>query len=73
MLVPASQANVSWQLPRFVISSNPGCGDEESLATAVSGADEVQMRPGFAVMLERIRGNGVRTIIVDTPTGSRAT
>jgi DNA invertase Pin-like site-specific DNA recombinase len=33
---------------------------------AVSGADPVQSRPGFADMLERIEGNGVRTIIVET-------
>jgi DNA invertase Pin-like site-specific DNA recombinase len=33
---------------------------------AVSGADPVDARPGFAAMLERIAGNGVRTIIVET-------
>ena len=33
---------------------------------AVSGADEVQTRPGFAAMLERIATNGARTIIVET-------
>jgi DNA invertase Pin-like site-specific DNA recombinase len=33
---------------------------------AVSGADHVNTRPGFAAMLERIEGNGVRTIIVET-------
>jgi DNA invertase Pin-like site-specific DNA recombinase len=33
---------------------------------AVSGADPVDTRPGFAAMLERIEGNGVRTIIVET-------
>lgn len=33
---------------------------------AVSGADPVDVRPGFAGMLERIAGNGVRTIIVET-------
>jgi DNA invertase Pin-like site-specific DNA recombinase len=33
---------------------------------AVSGADHVDTRPGFAAMLERIEGNGVRTIIVET-------
>jgi DNA invertase Pin-like site-specific DNA recombinase len=33
---------------------------------AVSGADPVAGRPGFAGMLERIAGNGVRTIIVET-------
>ncbi|WP_244600106.1 recombinase family protein [Blastochloris tepida] len=33
---------------------------------AVSGADPVDTRPGFADMLERIAGNGVRKIIVET-------
>jgi DNA invertase Pin-like site-specific DNA recombinase len=33
---------------------------------AVSGADTVTSRPGFAAMLEKIAGNGVRTIIVET-------
>jgi hypothetical protein len=29
----------------------------------VSGADPIDSRPGFAAMLGRIEGNGVRTII----------
>ena len=33
---------------------------------AVSGADPIHERAGFASMLERIAGNGVRTIIVET-------
>ena len=33
---------------------------------AVSGADAVDTRPGFTAMLERIAGNGVRTILVET-------
>src|SRR5687768_9023277 len=33
---------------------------------AVSGADHVTSRPGFTAMMERIAGNGVRTIIVET-------
>jgi DNA invertase Pin-like site-specific DNA recombinase len=33
---------------------------------AVSGADPIEARPGFAEALERITGNGVRTIIVET-------
>jgi DNA invertase Pin-like site-specific DNA recombinase len=33
---------------------------------AVSGADGVASRPSFQAMLERIAGNGVRTIIVET-------
>jgi DNA invertase Pin-like site-specific DNA recombinase len=33
---------------------------------AVSGADHIDTRPGFAAMLERIEGNGARTIFVET-------
>src|SRR5262245_1965758 len=33
---------------------------------AVSGADHIEARPGFAEMLKTIAGNGVRTIIVET-------
>ena len=33
---------------------------------AVSGADPIEARPGFADMLRTIAGNGVRTIIVET-------
>jgi DNA invertase Pin-like site-specific DNA recombinase len=33
---------------------------------AVSGADHIQDRPGFAAMLKRIESNGVRTIVVET-------
>jgi DNA invertase Pin-like site-specific DNA recombinase len=32
----------------------------------VKGADPVDQRPGFAAMLERIAGNGVKTILVET-------
>jgi DNA invertase Pin-like site-specific DNA recombinase len=32
---------------------------------AVSGADPVETRPGFAKMLDRIEGNGVRLVIVE--------
>jgi len=39
---------------------------EEFHDAAVSGADAVDARPGFADMLRRIAGNGVRTIIVET-------
>jgi DNA invertase Pin-like site-specific DNA recombinase len=34
---------------------------------AVSGADPVGTRPGFAEMLERLMSNGARTIIVESP------
>ena len=39
------------------------CGEYADLA--VSGADPLEDRPGFAAMLDRIEGNGVRTIIVE--------
>jgi DNA invertase Pin-like site-specific DNA recombinase len=32
---------------------------------AVSGADPIETRPGFAELLDRIEGNGVRTVIVE--------
>jgi DNA invertase Pin-like site-specific DNA recombinase len=34
---------------------------------AVKGSDPVTSRPGFAAMLDRIAGNGVRTILVESP------
>ena len=39
---------------------------EEFYDAAVSGADAIDERPGFAAMLQRLLGNGVRTIIVET-------
>ena len=33
---------------------------------AVSGADHIDARPGFAAMLKKIESNGVQTIIVET-------
>lgn len=32
---------------------------------AVSGSDEIEDRPGFAALLDRIEANGVRTVIVE--------
>ena len=32
---------------------------------AVSGADAIETRAGFAALLDRIEGNGVRTVIVE--------
>src|SRR5262245_35903683 len=34
---------------------------------AVSGADPVTERPGFKAMLDRIAGNGVRVVLVESP------
>jgi DNA invertase Pin-like site-specific DNA recombinase len=34
---------------------------------AVSGADPVSERPGFKAMLERIAGNGVRVVLIESP------
>ena len=39
---------------------------DEFYDAAVSGADPIDERPGFAAMLKRIEGNGARTIIVET-------
>jgi DNA invertase Pin-like site-specific DNA recombinase len=38
---------------------------------AVSGADPVGERPGFAAMLEALLANGARTIIIESPDRSR--
>lgn len=38
---------------------------EEFYDAAVSGADPIDTRPGFRALLERIVGNGVRTVIVE--------
>ncbi len=40
---------------------------DEFYDAAVSGADPVTERKGFVAMLDRIAGNGVRTIIVESP------
>jgi DNA invertase Pin-like site-specific DNA recombinase len=34
---------------------------------AVKGADAVTARPGFVALLDRIAGNGVRTVVVESP------
>jgi DNA invertase Pin-like site-specific DNA recombinase len=39
--------------------------EAEFYDAAVSGADPADQRPGFAAMLTRIEGNGVRTILVE--------
>jgi DNA invertase Pin-like site-specific DNA recombinase len=33
----------------------------------VSGADPIEGRPGFAALLDRIDGNGVRVVLIDEP------
>ena len=40
---------------------------DEYYDAAVSGADPVGARPGFASMLERLISNGAKTIIVESP------
>jgi DNA invertase Pin-like site-specific DNA recombinase len=40
---------------------------DEFYDAAVSGADPIGERPGFRAMLARIAGNGVRTILVESP------
>lgn len=40
---------------------------QEFYDAAVSGADHIQDRTGFADMLDRIEGNGVRLILVEDP------
>jgi len=46
---------------------------------AVSGADPIEVRPGFSALLDRIEGNGVLTVVVEDasrfardPSGPRA-
>jgi len=46
---------------------------------AVSGADPIEVRPGFSALLDRIEGNGVLTVVVEDasrfardPSGQRA-
>jgi hypothetical protein len=39
---------------------------------AVSGADPIEIRLGFAVLLDRIEANGVSTVIVGDDRGSPA-
>ena len=38
---------------------------EEFYDAAVSGADPVEERRGFAAMLDRIEGNGVKLVLVE--------
>ena len=38
---------------------------DEFYDAAVSGADPIETRAGFAALLDRIEGNGVRTVIVE--------
>src|SRR4029078_4457553 len=40
---------------------------DEFYDAAVSGADPVDQRPGFAQMLQRLAANGAKTIIVESP------
>src|SRR3954453_23600859 len=45
---------------------------DEFYDPAVSGADPIETRPGFAALLDRIESNGVRTVVSKMPAGSRA-
>src|ERR671932_1930340 len=38
---------------------------DEFYDPGVSGADPIETRPGFSALLDRIEGNGVRTVIVE--------
>jgi DNA invertase Pin-like site-specific DNA recombinase len=38
---------------------------EEFYDPGVSGADPIETRPGFTALLDRIEGNGVRTVVVE--------
>jgi DNA invertase Pin-like site-specific DNA recombinase len=40
---------------------------QEFYDAAVAGGDPVEGRPGFAAMLDRIEGNGVRLVLVEDP------
>src|SRR5262245_4994416 len=40
---------------------------DEYYDAAVSGADPIDKRPGFKAMLDRIAGDGVRVILVESP------
>src|SRR5262245_58355325 len=40
---------------------------EEFYDAAVSGADPIDKRPGFKAMLDRIAGNGLKVILVESP------
>jgi len=40
---------------------------DEFYDEAVKGGDDVNERPGFKAMLDRIAGNGVRVVIVESP------
>jgi hypothetical protein len=49
-------------------ASPSGAGFEivaEFYDAAVSGADPIQDRPGFAALLDRIESNGIRTVVVE--------
>ena len=51
--------------PSRASPSGAGSRSSKSLDAAVSGADPIEKRPGFAALLDRIEDNGVRTVIVE--------
>jgi DNA invertase Pin-like site-specific DNA recombinase len=53
-------------IQRYAAASGITIADDDWFYdAAVSGTDPVQDRPGFAAMLDRIDGNGVRLVIVE--------
>ena len=53
-------------LPKPTGAADLAAGSYGVASAAVSGADPIEVRPGFAELLARIADNGVHTIIVET-------
>jgi hypothetical protein len=70
MLAPigtARSANAPRSSPSRKRTVNEIAAEDWYYDPAVRGDDRVADRPGFATMLNRIAGNGVNTIIVESP------
>jgi DNA invertase Pin-like site-specific DNA recombinase len=50
---------------KFYIAQMRDAADLLSDRADLKGADAIDARPGFATLLDRIEGNGVRTVIVE--------